>query len=585
MKPLENSFERSGLGRNVNLIALLLFLLHVLLVSPRFLPHLNDIGVWDEAVYINSGRELLDGKLPTFTNNPAVVALYALTYLPVHASPYWLVHSCAIGRFIIFGLLWLGSFLVACQLAELASPFILIALLTISPALTQLLDNGSNALFAAMSGFALWQFLSFQRTRNLKHLWFCSLFLGIAALSRNEGNVLFLVFLGLSLALCIPAGLVRKGLIACLVPFTILVGGYVLVYGLCTGDFKTGIAERSYYTFEMGHGMAFAESYGKHQFYVEGQLDARRLFGTPEENHFSVLTAIRRNPAAYLQRIMPLTKHAIRNIFADYWWYFGLLCFAFTARGIIELIKKKSFMLLATLLLWSAYSVLYVLLCYQPSHLLMPFFSVFSLASVGIHAFARNMASKRERYLWSAGFLAVAIVAAGRGRFPNGPLTASLIALLGFWLTWLLMDRYEGVRNNRVTGYLILLSVGLILRFGLPQSEARLLGSATDERAVLYLSTHFERGARIAAWGPGKIWTAKMDHVLMAPNLRYFKSSQDVSEWMDREKVEAIYSDDDLRKYEPIVWDALQKQIGNSLKVAFDGGEGAVQILVRGSNQ
>jgi hypothetical protein len=461
----------------------------------------------------------------------------------------------------------------------------MIALVVISPALVQLLNNGSNALFAAMSGFALWQFLSFHRTRNLKHLWLCSLFLGMAALSRNEGTVIFLAFLGLSLALCVPAGVVRKGLTACLVPFTVLVGGYVLLYGLSTGNFKPGIAERAYYTFEMGHGMAFAGSYGTKQFYVEGQVDARRLFGTPEENHFSVLTAIRRNPTAYLQRILPLAKHAIKDAVAGYGWYFGLFCFAFAARGIIDLVTRKSYLLLATLLLWSVYGALYMLLCYQPSHLLMPFLTVFSLAAVGISAFSLNLLSRRERYLWSAGLVVCAIVAAGRGRVPSGPLVATLIMFLGFWLIWLVIDPNDGVQNRRTIGCLILLSVALILMKFVPPSKAQGLGSGSDDKAALYLREHFGAGTRVGAWGPGKIWNANLEFVYMIAELRHMKSAEDVSEWMARERVKAIYADDDLRKFEPAVWDTLQKQIGNGLSVAFDAGEGAVQILVRTPSQ
>src|ERR1017187_10263704 len=132
---------------------------------------MSDINAWDDAEYMNEGRELTQGKLPLFTVNPLVAGLYALAYLPVQASPYWLIHTCSIGRVVTFSLLWLGAYLVAGQLAELAIPFIMIALLVMSPALVRLVDNGSNALFIAMSGFALWQLLAFLRARRVKHLW------------------------------------------------------------------------------------------------------------------------------------------------------------------------------------------------------------------------------------------------------------------------------------------------------------------------------------------------------------------------------------------------------------------------------
>jgi hypothetical protein len=71
----------------------------------------------------------------------------------------------------------------------------------------------------------------------------------------------------------------------------------------------------------------------------------------------------------------------------------------------------------------------------------------------------------------------------------------------------------------------------------------------------------------------------------MERDLRYMKSAQEVSDWMSRERIEAIYVDDDLRKFEPGVWDVIQKQIGKSLEVGLDGGAGAVQILVRTPNE
>jgi hypothetical protein len=163
---------------------------------------------------------------------------------------------------------------------------------------------------------------------------------------------------------------------------------------------------------------------------------------------------------------------------------------------------------------------------------------------------------------------------------PNGPLTATLIILLGLWLIWLTADRYRGVANLGAIGCLLLLSIGLIVRFGLLQSEPRRLGSNGDEQAVIYLSTHFERGTRIGAWGPGKMWTAKMDPITMAGVLRYLKSAEDVAGWMARERIQAIYVDDSLREFEPDVLSLLQEQIGGSLSVAFDAGHGAVQILV-----
>ena len=564
-----------GGSRKIHLIVFLVFLLHAVVVSPVFFPSMSGIDVWDESWYMYLGRELTHGTLPLFTMNPLVVSLYALAYLPVHASPYWLIHMCSIGRIVTFSLLWLAAYLVAVQLVELAIPFIMIALLVMSPALLSLLHNGTNALFTAMSGFALWQLLAFLRARGVKHLWLGSLFLGLAALSRNEAPLLFVIYLGIVLVPCLRRGILRKGIVACVVPFTVLVGGYILLYGLRTGQYELGNLRRSYKAFEQGQGMAFTAAGD----YMGGQIEARKLFGTGEENHYSVFAAIRRNPAAYIHRVPRVAMHAVQDAVYEYGQYFGLLCFAFALRGVIELVRRKSFMLLTTLLLWSGYTILYVLLCYQPAHLLMPFLTVFSLASVGVSAMLLNVDGLRERYLWSAGLLALATVGAAKCTTPN-LLGASLVVLLGLWIVWLVADRYRDVPNTMTLAGLLLLSVALVVIFVFPYLKTRVLGSGPDEKAALYLRQHFKPNTPIASWGPGNVWLANMSNVQMNGILRYMKSEQDLADWMAQNDVKAIYVDHKLRQWEPDVWGVIQGQIGKSLEVAFTDKEPEVQVLV-----
>jgi hypothetical protein len=372
---------------------------------------------------------------------------------------------------------------------------------------------------------------------------------------------------------------VRKGIVACVVPFTTLVGGYALLYGLQTGHFELGNSTRAYQAFEQGQGMAFEESYGTKAYYVEGEIEARKLFGTAAENHYSVFAAIRRNPAAYIRRTLHLAIHAVQDTTYVYGQYFGLLCFAFAVRGVIELARRKSLMLLATLVLWSGYAILYVLLCYQSSHLLMPFLTVFSLASIGISAMALNANNWKERYLWSAGLLALAVVAAAKCTTPH-MVGATLAVLLGLWIVWLVADRYRDVANTLALAGFLLLSVALLVRFGFPYPKTRVLGSAPDEKAALYLSQHFKRDTPVGAWAPGNVWLANMSYVQMSGELRYMNSPQNLADWMARNHVEAIYADHKLRDYESDVWGLIQSQIGKHLEVAFTDEQAEVQVLI-----
>lgn len=555
------------------LIIVVLFFLNITMVYPVFFPALNQINGWDEAFYVERGRELVGGVLPQFAENPAVAVLYAVSYLPFMNSPQWLVETDALGRFVLFVLLWFSSLLVARQLADRASPIIMMAFVAISPVSVQLLTNGSDALFAAMSAFALWQFLSFHRARRLVHLALCSAFIGLAALSRPEGALLFGVFVVLSALVCLAPrptfASVLNHSVAVVVPFVVLVGGYVGAYGIRTGTFTLGAADRSYVAFEQGQGIAFASSYGTLNPFVEGQKDARRLFGTPEENDHSVLRAIQRNPSAYFQRIPRLAYGAFIDIIGGYHWYFAVFGFVFAARGVIALLQSRSYVLLAILLLWPASNVLNILIIYQMTHLLMPFVNVFALAGIGVAATAAHLDSRLERRAWALALMALTVVGIGVYRRPNDLLLAPLLILAALWLTWLVVEQIRDDPGTRMrVACLALLAAALFLRFGVVNAGLPARGNSPDERATMWLRDHFGPGARIGTYAPGAVWAASMTPVTI--ELSDMTTADAFWAWVARERIEAIYVDDRLRNFEPVAWQTIHSQVGHGMDVAFD---------------
>jgi hypothetical protein len=152
--------------------------------------------------------------------------------------------------------------------------------------------------------------------------------------------------------------------------------------------------------------------------------------------------------------------------------------------------------------------------------------------------------------------------------------------LLGLWIAWLVADRCRHGANTMALAGLLLLSVALLVRFGFPYPKTRVLGSAPDEKAALYLGQHFKPNTPVGAWAPGNVWLAKMVHVPMSGELRYMKSAQDLADWMARNDVEAIYADRKLREFEADVWSVIQNQIGKTLDVAFADDQAEVQVLV-----
>lgn len=560
----------------------LIFFLNIFLVFPKFFPNLSEIGRFDEAYYINTGKELFQGTLSGHpSTSPLTTFLYALTYIPVQESPYWLIHSCTIGRLILFILFWLSFYLIAKQMSDFLHPLIMILLLFVSPALTFLTTNGSHALFTAMSAFAFSQVVSFFRRNHIKHLWLASTFVALAVLCRySEGLILFLSFIIIVFLSNVSYRRIHIYLGHSVFPFVIIISIYMLanfppVWSLQFDKMRW----YSYLTFEQGHGLAFLSK--ESNFYVDGQIEARRVFGTPEENQYSVLIAIHRNPMAYLERIPRLV--GLIPIYGVNLHGGGLavLFILFAIRGIIELVIKKRFILLFVLLSWLAYSLLYILLVFQHTHLLSQYFVILTLSSIGLFAIHTGANKTQEILLWIVAFFVLVIL-----RFVEGTVYIILLTiLLGLSIIWTIIYERRELKLIRFIIFSIIIILLIPLKIisnpvNFHLLQFRELGNAPDEKAMLFMREHLNKGARVGAYAPSIVWAAEMSYVpivkTMSPDLY---SEQDLSVWIEHNKLGGIYVDKILRVAEPLMWALIERQIGESLEVAFTADNGNVQVL------
>jgi len=555
---------------NSNLLIPLLFIFNLVLVFPIFFPNLSNIDPWDESIYINSGRGLIDGGcLRQFAGNPLLSFLYALIYIPVKSTTFWLIHSCTIGRFILFSLMWFSAYLVATQLRYLAHPFIMIALLFTSPALTYLLPNPSDALFTAMSAFTLWQVLLFYNKKKVRHVWLASLFVGLSALSRNDGLILFFILIIIAVILSIPAKRLGTSLIACVIPFIILVAGYLIIYGLVMGRFELGIIGRTYLAFEQGQGFAYEKSP------ADGQIDARQLFGTPEENQYSFLSAIKRNPEAFFDRVRQTIKTSPKKIYFIYGERLGIISLLLAAMGAMVLARKRLYPLLVALLLWSTHLFVYFLTFFRHEYFLFPYFAVFSLASMGLTSIVYSF-KKRIHYCWSLALLGLAIF----GMLSNRPnlFSATVFFLVWVWIVRYVMNRYRHLEAIKTIGLVLALCALLFLKVGYPYPKFRTLGTAPDEKAVLFMKEHLKPGSLVFAAAPGPIWEAKMNFGPLDFTLRD-KNENDLS-YGHLFYGKAVYANDTLRYDEPGLVSKIERLIGKGLEVGYESENKEVQILL-----
>ncbi len=553
---------------------LIMYLVNVAILFTIFLPNLSDLNLWDEAVYVNSGRLLVEGQIKQFASSPLVSLLYGLFYLFVQKSPFWLLLADTLGRFLIFTLFFSGAYLVARELSRFFNPLIMLGLLTAMPLVVEMYNFPSDPLFAALSAFTFWQVLRFYNTHKIKHLWYASLLLGLAAASRNDGLVLLPVLIIAALILYLPNRRWYQAVLACVVPFTVIVGGYILFAGFATGDFNPGIAERTYSNFEAGHEVIYSDP-GKTNATIEAYIEARRVFGTPEENNYSVLTAIRRNPEVYFSRLKAIVK-AFPSVLNDaYGIKFTVILLLLAVRGVIELIKRKEIKLLLVMGLWVApLAVGFINTIIRYGYIRFPFFILYALAGLGLFALVSNITNRREVVIWFFATLLIGVVALITGK--TAVYYGAFIFILGLLTVWYLSWRYRREANLQSVLLLVFLCAGLVLHGNYPGPKKWQLGVNGDEAASLYMSKSLPRNSVILAGSPGAVWMARQDYAgLNSADLPAFADDVEFAHWVTL-NFDAIYIDHTISPY---FLEMIEKRIGKEFLRVFVAEDGDYQVL------
>ena len=560
------------------LISVVAFLANFYLVSAAFFPNLSEISAWDEATYVNGGRLLLEGQIPLLSNSPLGTVFYALASLPYVDTALWLVHSVSLGRVVLFALLWTGAMTVAWQLSDLASPLIMAGLLFVTRIPVSILTFPSDPLFVAFAALGFSQLLAFYRTRTLNRLWLASIFVGLSATARNDGLILGVALIAATLLLTLPHRQIWKPLMASAAPFVILVGGYVLFYGLRTGDFEIGTMERTYDNFEAGHQTIYAGE-GEINPVFEAKLEARRVFGTPEENRYSVFRAILRNPSVYLQRLVRETSKLPRQLLNAYGIRIAAPVFLFAVRGLYDLLGQKRYRLIVLFLLWATPILSGIIITiFRDGHLQFSFYLVYALAAIGLTAAMGNLGNRREHIFWIValfGFMAYGVIdnkpAVTYGVFLL--LTAFVIIRIG-WGSMTLRS------NALVAPMLLFFAGGIILHGDYAGPKVRVLGQAPDERGVMFMIEEFPEGTRVAAGSPGPIIAANMTYMGLASlDVPRFDDSKEFLSWMRGQDIKAIYVDHSLSSDNPFFWELIAMEIGQELERGFVADEGDIQVL------
>lgn len=523
--------------------AFYVYLIAVVIYLPWFFPNLSDIAPWDETYYIVNGREIFSGNLPYLADGPLYNFIAGFITLFFKNSPFWLIHVNSLMRFLTFSFLFVATWEVGKAFKEYFNPLVLFGFLFISPILAQNFEYPADLLFAGLSALAFAQMVHFIKTKQIRNVWWASFWLGLGMLTRGDAMIIIAALTVFVLWIGIKQHRWWRLVLAVLIPFLAITGGYVLLRGVITGDFDTGMGDRSYTAFEQGQEVDLPEEGGRFAAPTESYYVARALFGTREENDQSIFQAISRNPRAYLDRLVAVIKTLPGLFLTAYYRRDAILLTLLALRGLIALLKRKKYAIAALSVLWVLpLSAGVARTLVRVGYFRLFYFVIYVLAIIGLKALLDSLKKNREALIW-VGVLGSVLVASfiiDDDALKMG-MTVYLCWLL---LAYLLSQRSKKYQHWQIMSMLLLLASALLLRTGVIVFQPRVLGEEIQEKAALVLREETEPGALVLTCTPSVVFMADREVAnFCGADIPEFDSSEDFIAWMRAQGFEAIYLD------------------------------------------
>jgi hypothetical protein len=551
---------------------LLIFAVNILLVSPRLMPGFAQINPYDEAKYVESGWLLLKGEVRSLAWGPLVALFYAPTHLLVGNSSDWFMIETWVGRFLLFGFMWLSLVYLASQLREHASPFVTVGLLFVTIPLFPILENQSDAVFVSLSVLGLANLIAFSRSQRLRSLCFASICVGLGALARVETVVLVGTLAVLSFVIGRKRYPARKILGAAILPAA---GILVLLFALnliTVGNLNLGISNKSYESFEVNQSILTGGDL------EQARQESRRLFGTQEQNNSSVLRAILRNPPAFTARILANAKWTARFYLSVFGKTQSFVLLFFSAWGVYALARKCAFWILIILLAWPLHAV--IPLGFLARHVVpQTYYLPIILSGIGmVAAFSRDsLPSERRILMLGLLLLCVYSLVDHKPAFLYGGILVA--AVLG--ITWILRQRWLAGENGRLVPLMLMLAAGLILRDPYPFPNYSGLGSSSEESAVHYMESNLPERSRVLVPFPQPAVAARMVDVTTQTVPGSVNGAGDLWSWLTARGIQAAYIDHRYQIDEQVsAW--LESGLGQYFASGFTSADQSVHVyLVR----
>lgn len=516
------------------LIVVLTFILNCFFVLSYLTPEFSIINPNDGAKYIESGRQLLIWGLRDLSWGPLVAFVYAPIYLFVGNSFNWFMLSAWIGNIILFGLMWFSCLLLVNEFKNYVSRHVLLAVLFLSGVFITTLGNQADALFVAMSCFALTKLLQYYRTGEIAKIIWASIFLGLGVLSRVESILLLIPLIVFSIIFRDNKNNILKLLISCVLPVLLILSVFVIASYMKVGNANLGLGSKSFDSLTHTMNMVFVKGSKNQSAYLRGEP----IFGDIEQHQNSVLRAIFINPVAIIERIIVNISN-FPKMFKD---YFGsdqsLYVFFFSVYGIYSMIKNKD-KRAWLLFIWPLHSL--VSLVFLPIHIFPQTCYLFVLLSgFGITRFLSKDTPLKEKFILLC-FNGIILVFSTIFQLKLAFATNLLLVAV------LLIEIFVSLNEKRLLAYqylpAILLLIGGVL-FGnsyvFPNSR---LGKTDDEKAVHFMMKNFPKQANVISYFPKPVIAAKLNSRGFPDNV---ENTEEFVSQLCQNDVYAIYVDESL---------------------------------------
>lgn len=311
---------------------------------------------------------------------------------------------------------------------------------------------------------------------------------------------------------------------------------------------------------------------------TESYYVARELFGTPEENQYSVFRAIARNPNAYLRRLINVMRSLPGLFLTAYYRRYAVFIAALAIRGLVALIQQKKIPLAVLHLVWMLpLSAGIARTLVRVGYFRLFFFVVLSLAVIGLKALMDSLKTSREGWFWAGGMGVILILALIQG---DQSIQFSMTVFLCWLLLVYLLARWsEHIVHWEYMAMLLLLSAGLMLRGGgFLIFSPRNLSELPRERASLALREVTEPDDYVLTCTPSVVFLADRQVAnFCGSDIPEFASSEDFIIWMEAQHFYAIYLDG---ASPGVLINLVQDQKGKALRQTFGTETGEASIFV-----